>query len=146
MSVGFHGPAHHQTTCQVEHDRQIEPPLPRRQVGNVRTPHAIRPRHGFNGKLPLQMIGRDGLKMARIGGARSPTSRTVGTQVGGPHQPCHPLAATAPSLCTEFSMNARAAIALTALLEDGLNRSLKLLVLLCTVTRLARLGRIEATT
>jgi hypothetical protein len=110
-----HGPAHDALAECVQHDRQVQPPAPRPDVGDVRDPEAI----GLvSGEGSRYQIGR---RCRVLVANRRPQSAAamLAVQARMAHQPGHPLAATAHAHLAEFDMDAGRAIGPSALRVDG---------------------------
>src|SRR5438093_737398 len=59
-------PANDPSRREIEHDGQIQPPLARRDVGDVRDPRAIWLRMPLERELAIEHIPRDRLRVVRL--------------------------------------------------------------------------------
>src|SRR5688500_1862140 len=110
-------PAHHASRRQIENDGEVEPPLARGDVSEIRYPHAVR-RHGVpHPELPRQYVGGDSLGVIRLRG--DPVARrALRAKPRGPHQPRDAVLPAGNPQRPQFLMHARAPVAAVHLVVD----------------------------
>src|SRR5207302_10464103 len=77
----------------------------------IHLPDAV---HAMHVELPLEPIGRDRMRVLRVGGADTPTARRAANQAVGPHEPRDALPADTNALRPELLMHAGGAVGLVA--------------------------------
>src|SRR5713101_1933758 len=103
---------------QIHDDGQVEPALPRPNVGDIRDPGLVSPRHR---KLPLQEVGdQDGW----LADWPAPCSIAVqGAQAIHTHQPCDAVLATGFAGLAQIQEDAGGSVDTLALSERRPNQS-----------------------
>src|SRR5207249_6513886 len=91
-----------------------QPPLARRNVGDVGDPRLVRSR---TLELPRQDVGGDGKRMPRLRRDPKPAAASCG-QPANPHEPRHALATRPAPALPEFRVNPWAPVALPSLRVD----------------------------
>lgn len=112
-----HRPAHHTSRVEVEQDGEIQPPIGRRDVGNIASQHAVRSGHG---EVATQQVGRNAFRVPGVRGL-SKAARRVSAEPQGPHYTRDALLAGSRPTMPESPTNARRTIATTMLLKDLLD-------------------------
>jgi len=117
--VAGHAPADHPPAPGVDDDRQVQEPLPGRQVGDVGAPQRIRL---ADAEVPLdQIVTELGLLVTSRGSDATPATHTP--QLGDAHQPGDALAAAVHTvLIRQLSLDARRTIGAAAAGVNLVNR------------------------
>ena len=94
VDLGFHAVIHRSTDDstqeQVEQDSRIEPAFQRSDVGNIAGSHPIGCRNFFGRELSVKDVFDNWFAMLGIRG-HAESIAPLAAQVGGPHDPQHPL-------------------------------------------------------
>ena len=102
-----HRRADGEARTEIEDHRQIEPPLARRNVGDVGDPRLVR---SGTLELPRQNVGGDGKQMLRL--RRDPKPQAApGGQPAHQHEPRHTLATRPAPALPELRVNPGAPVA-----------------------------------
>src|SRR5215469_3691571 len=112
-----HRPADDLPRIQVFHRRQVQPTLPGRDVGDVRYPDLV---DRYRLELPVQDVVGHRQIMVGVGRTAELPFRLGGDTVLT-HELGHGVDAATLAACSQFHMDARAAVALFHLLVDGLD-------------------------
>jgi hypothetical protein len=115
---GARRPADHPARTQVEQHGEEQPALAGRQVRLVADPRAVRGRVRVQAEAPRQQVGRDGLRVGRVGGAHGAPPPTAHEAVLA-HESRDPLPRHAPAGGAQFALDPRRAVAPAALAEGG---------------------------
>src|SRR5690349_13412774 len=102
------GPADDAPGGEVDHGGEVEPALPRVDVGDVAAPAGV-DRGRVDGEVALDKVRADRRGRVRDGG-RPPPAWALAAQTGGAHQPGHPFTAVAVSGGGEFGVDPRCAV------------------------------------
>jgi len=100
----------------VHHRRQVQPALPRPDVGDIRAPQPV---DRGRVKVPLDEIGRGSHPRDADRGA-PPTPVQLPGQASGPHQPLDPLTSDLDAVSEpQLGVHARGPVRLAGLLVDA---------------------------
>jgi len=100
-----HGPADDPARVRVEQHRQVEPPLPCRDIRDVAKPEAIRPRRR---EVARHQVRRG--RVRRVGDRRArPSPPVAADEARRPHQPGDALAGAAHPGGAQLGVDARRA-------------------------------------
>jgi len=112
-----HGPAHDLAGVQVQDGRQVEPPFPRGNVGDVRQPLVILP---LGGEVPFQQVRRHRILLVALGGGLVAPD-LFGPQATQPHQTRHTILTASHRLGFELAIDTRTPMGLVAVVVHGLD-------------------------
>ena len=136
--LGFHAVTHRPTDDptreQVEQNRKIEPAFKRSDVGDIAGPHPIRCRNFFGRELSVKYVFDNRFTMFGIRG-HAESLAPLTAQVGGPHDPHHPLTTAAFTDATQVGHDRPRSIVLLAGLVKSHDVMAQLRVANATLTR-----------
>lgn len=113
--VGGHGPADDAPAPDVEDDSEVEESGPRRHIGDVRHPEAIRP---LGGEVSIHQVRRF-LGPSVLDGGDAEATATHARERSPSHETGNPLAADADALEGQLHVDARHAVGFARARMDG---------------------------